>query len=198
MNALSVEGTVYIVDDDPAVCRSISLMVEAMRLATETYNTAEQFLECVSEESHGCLITDVRMLGMSGVELLKKLSESNIQLPAIVISAYADVKLTLEVMRAGAMTLVEKPYRDQELWDAIVEAMRIGEASYRIRSQHLICKQRLSQLTKDEVHVLKAMARGLCSQTPSHNWSAPMASASPVAAAMRSCATPRPCHSWET
>ena len=121
------KGVVFVVDDDPAVCRSISTMVQVMGLHAETFDCAERFLEAVPLQRHGCLITDVRMLGMSGMQLLERMADRGWTLPTIVVTAYADVRVAVSALRAGAATLLEKPYRDQELWDSIIEAMAASE-----------------------------------------------------------------------
>ena len=106
------KGVVFVADDDPSVCRSISAMAQVMGLDAETFDSAERFLEAVPLQRHGCLITDVRMNGMSGLQLLNRMSDRGWILPTIVVTAYADVRIAVDALRSGAVTLLEKPYRD--------------------------------------------------------------------------------------
>jgi two-component system response regulator FixJ len=152
---------VFVVDDDPAVCRSIALMAQAMGMKSSTFSSAESFLENAPSQPNGCLVTDIRMLGMSGVELLEETVARGWKLPAIVVTAHADVRLALQVVRAGAMTLLEKPYQEQELWDAMSEALKASNsliASLEYQSNFRRC---LSSLTPDELVVLREMLEGV-------------------------------------
>ena len=154
------KGVVFVVDDDPSVCRSISAMVQVMGLHAETFDSAERFLEAVPLQRHGCLITDVRMLGMSGMQLLERMSDRGWTLPTIVVTAYADVRIAVHALRAGAATLLEKPYRDQELWDGIIETMAASEKSVKNKATRYAVRYRLSLLTNEELRVLQEMVRG--------------------------------------
>lgn len=154
------KGVVFVVDDDPAVCRSISTMVQVMGLHAETFDCAERFLEAVPLQRHGCLITDVRMLGMSGMQLLERMADRGWTLPTIVVTAYADVRVAVSALRAGAATLLEKPYRDQELWDSIIEAMAASEKSIKNNATRYAVRHRLSLLTHEELRVLQEMVSG--------------------------------------
>jgi two-component system, LuxR family, response regulator FixJ len=154
------KGVVFVVDDDPAVCRSIATMVQVMGLHAETFDGAERFLDAVPYNRHGCLIADIRMLGMSGVQLLGVMADRGWKLPTIVVTAYADVRMAVQTIRAGATTLLEKPYRDQELWDAIMEAMAISERSIKEDTLRRTVKHRLSLLTNEEMRVLQEMING--------------------------------------
>ena len=151
---------IYVVDDDADVCRSIALMTQVMGLRSETFESAEQFLNSVVTEPFGCLITDIRMLGMSGVELLNVIAQRGWKLPTIVVTAYADVRLAVDAVRAGAMTLLEKPYREQELWSAMVEALKTSISLTEAAELKKTIKQRLSLLTVEEFRVLRQMIEG--------------------------------------
>ena len=93
---------VYVVDDDWPVCQSIERMVNVMGLPVQTYLSAEQFLNSMSDEPHGCLITDIRLHGMSGLQLLKEIAAHQWDLSSIVITGYGDVRLAVESFKAGA------------------------------------------------------------------------------------------------
>ena len=151
---------VFVVDDDQAVCQSIALLVEAMRVKVEIYNSAEEFLKAVQTERHGCLVTDIRMLGMSGVELLHEISNRGWKLPTIVVTGYADVQLTLDVIQAGAMTLLQKPYREHDLWASIASALKKSKNQAELIELQQSVRDRLSQLTPQEYSVLREMLLG--------------------------------------
>ena len=153
----SDSGTVFIVDDDADVCQSIKFMVQSMGLAVDSFGSAEQFLKSVVDEPYGCLITDIRMLGMSGLQLLKEIAAMNWDLPVIVITGFGDVRMAVESFKAGAFTFLEKPYRDQELWDAIVEALAKSNAKRIERGFKQETKACLGKLTPDEIVVLREL-----------------------------------------
>ena len=107
--------TLFVVDDDPDACRSAAALASSMGLACETYSSAESFLEGFQPGRPGCVLIDLRLNGMSGFDLQEELVARGSKLPVIVISAYADVPATVRLMRAGAMTVLEKPYHADEL-----------------------------------------------------------------------------------
>ena len=158
-------AVVYVVDDDSAVCQSIALLAQAMGLRCETFSSGEEFLDSAPPQARGCLITDIRMLGMSGLQLMEAMSKREWCLPTIVVTAYADVRLTIEVVRAGATTLLEKPYREQELWDSIVESLKISEREFETLSLRKDITQRISLLTMDEMLVFRSMIDGVPNKT---------------------------------
>ena len=153
----SDSGTVFIIDDDADVCQSIKFMVQSVGLAVESFGSAEQFLSSVVDEPHGCLITDIRMLGMSGLQLLKEIVAMNWELPVIVITGFGDIRMAVESFKAGAFTFLEKPYRDQELWDAIVEALAKSKVKQVERGFKQEVKARLGKLTIDETVVMREL-----------------------------------------
>ncbi len=154
------KGVVFVADDDPSVCRSISAMAQVMGLDAETFDSAERFLEAVPLQRHGCLITDVRMNGMSGLQLLNRMSDRGWILPTIVVTAYADVRIAVDALRSGAVTLLEKPYRDQELWDTIIDALAISKNIMINNASRNTILYRLSLLSREELRVLPEMVRG--------------------------------------
>ena len=142
---------VFVVDDDEDARDSVRVLVNSMGIRAEPYSSAEDFLAGHVEGRSGCLVTDIRMLGMSGIELQERLIEQNISLPVIVLTAYARTRTTVRAMAAGAVTLLEKPYDDEELWDAIRKALardaqrREGaqrQREIRLRVNHLTPRER--------------------------------------------------------
>jgi FixJ family two-component response regulator len=161
-------ATVFVVDDDPASRESVRALVDPMGVRTELYASAEEFLEAYDPSRTGCLVTDLRMLGMSGVELQQKLNDRGVRLPTIVVSAYADVPVTVRAMQQGALTVLEKPCRDTELWDAIRKAL---EQDARTRSQFLRRREiarRFEALTDGERKILDLIVQGTSNKTIAH------------------------------
>ena len=157
---MEAEPTIFIIDDDPAVRQALTVLVRSMHLRAEAYESAQQFLDTCDSMRSGCLLLDVRMPGISGLELLERLSRSDIRLPAIVMSAYGDVPMVVRAMKAGALNFLEKPCRDQQLWEAIQEGLR-WDAAHR---QHVVLRtkilHRLQRLTPGEHTVLQLLVDG--------------------------------------
>jgi len=157
---VSTEPIVFIVDDDPSVRQSQTMLVESMHLKAEAYDSAQGFLENYNRAQHGCLLLDVRLPGISGLELLEQLSRDNVLLPVIVISAFGDVPMVVRAMRAGALNFLEKPCRDQELWEAIQEAFRWNKNHRErlVEAGHV--RERIEQLSPGEHDVLRMLVAG--------------------------------------
>ena len=136
-----------------------------MRLPAETYESAQQFLDAFDASRPGCVLLDVRMPGISGLGLLEQFSRQEIPLPAIVMSAYGDVPMVVRAMKAGALNFLEKPCRDQQLWEAIQEAIK-WDADHR---QRVACcsevHRRLQRLTSGEHDVLALLIDGKPNRT---------------------------------
>jgi FixJ family two-component response regulator len=162
---METEPTVFIVDDDPAVRQALTVLIRSMRLRAEAYESAQQFLDSDGAARAGCLLLDVRMPGISGLELLEQLNQSEVHMPAIVMSAYGDVPMVVRAMKAGAVNFLEKPCRDQQLWEAIQEGLR-WDAVHR---KHLLLRtklfHRLQRLTPGEHHVLQRLIDGKSNKT---------------------------------
>lgn len=151
---------VFIVDDDPASRESVAALVRSHGVDAETFASAEDFLARFDHHSNGCLVIDVRMSGMSGIELLEQLKRQGIELPVIVITGYGDVPSAVRAMRAGATTFLEKPCSDQRLWESITSALRQEADSRTQRLQRAEARRRLATLTPDERKVLQKLLEG--------------------------------------
>jgi FixJ family two-component response regulator len=158
MNAQG-EATVFIVDDDPAARRLIAALVRAKQVRAETYASAEEFLGAY-DGSPGCLVTDLRMKGMTGLELQQLLKTKGIKLPVIVVTAFADVPTAVTVMKAGAVGFLEKPWRGEELWSSIKTGLDIARLRRQQEERQADIQQRISQLTPDETRVLNELVAG--------------------------------------
>ena len=157
---MSHEATVYIVDDDPAARDSVSALVTAAGLRVRSFSSAEAFLLENRPDKPSCLVTDLRMLGMSGLDLLEQLQRSDSPLPAILISAYADVPVAVRAMEAGAVTLLEKPCRHDQLITAIHKALERDTSDRAARTHRAELKKRLASLSPEEYEVMQRMVAG--------------------------------------
>ncbi|MCA9089690.1 MAG: response regulator transcription factor [Planctomycetaceae bacterium] len=157
----TVVGQVYIVDDDQPSRLSVAALMEAMGLQAVTFPSGEAFLRSPELQQNGCLVADLRMLGMSGLELLKRMRTMGIDMPVIVVSAYTDVRIAVDAMAAGAYRVIEKPYQEQELWDCIIRAMREGERLAEQARTRESLKSRMERLTVSEREVLQLLIRGV-------------------------------------
>ncbi len=157
---METEPTIFVIDDDPAVRQALAVLIRSMRLRAEAYESAQQFLGTFDANRSGCLLLDVRMPGISGLELLEQLSRNDVHLPAIVMSAYGDVPMVVRAMKAGALNFLEKPCRDQELWEAIQEGLRWDAAHRQQMVARTKAYQRLQRLTPGEHLVLRLLVDG--------------------------------------
>lgn len=154
------EATVYIVDDDEGARDSLRALAKSMGVRAEVFSSAEEFLEHYNPRQPGCLVTDLRMLGMSGMELQEQLAADGISLPVIIITAHAETSLTVRAVKRGAVNVLEKPCRDYELFDAIRDALA-QDANVRLQeAKQREFKERFSTLSADERRVLELMTEG--------------------------------------
>lgn len=161
---MNTEPTVYIVDDDEASRKSVCALVRTANVRAKAFESAELFLENFDRSQPGCLVTDVRMLGMSGLELQEKLRADGETLPVIVITAHAETPLTVRAVKHGAVTVLEKPCRDYELFEAIRTALD-EDAKTRLRAaRKRDFRARLAKLSPGEQAVLDLMIDGVANK----------------------------------
>ena len=115
--------TVFIVDDDISVREALKNLLRSVGLRVETFGTAQEFLSSQRSDAPGCLVLDVRLPGLSGLDLQRKLVEANIEIPIIFITAHGDIQMSVRAMKAGAVEFLTKPFRDQDLLDAVQQAI---------------------------------------------------------------------------
>jgi FixJ family two-component response regulator len=154
------EPTVFVVDDDPAARGSVAALVASHGLKVESFGSAEEFLAARDPAQRGCLIADVRMAGMSGLELQERLAGRGDPLPVIIITGFADIPMAVRAMQAGAVTFLEKPCADQELWQSILAALDSEEQAELSRQQRANVIARHESLTPAEVDVLERILAG--------------------------------------
>lgn len=161
------EAVVHIVDDDEAVRRSLAFLLSSAGHAVRLYDSATAFLGALSGVKAGCLITDIRMPEMSGIELLHALKTKACALPAIVITGHGDVPLAVEAMKAGAVDFIEKPFDEEAILRAVETALRrSGEkGSGEVSS----IASRLASLSERERQVLEGLIAGHSNKTIAHD-----------------------------
>ncbi len=157
---MDAEPIVYVVDDDPAVRKSLEYLIRSQGHRIETYTGAQEFLDCLDPGQPGCILLDIRMPGMSGLELQDRLKERGIRLPVILMTAYGEVPLAINGMKQGALDFIEKPLRRGALLSRIEEALA---EDVRRRTQHEIQEtgaERLAALTRREREVMHLVVSG--------------------------------------
>ena len=152
---------VYIVDDDPGVRASVAALVESHGMRTKEYASAEEFLVVANDDLHGCLVVDVRMQGMGGLELHEEMHRRQMTLPVIVITGYADVPMAVGALQGGAISFLTKPCPPEHLWETISRALERSWTARRVREQQRAIEQRLRSLTPGERLVLVKVLSGV-------------------------------------
>jgi two-component system response regulator FixJ len=150
---------VHVVDDDGAVRRSLALMLRAAGLAAQPHDSGEAFLRA-ARCGEGCVLLDIRMPGIDGIAVLHAMAERGLNMPAVVVTAHADVPLAVEAMKAGACDVVEKPYDATSLLAAVDAALRRGEEERAHGAEAAEATARLAALTPRERDVLRGMVAG--------------------------------------
>lgn len=160
MNAGAGPRVVHVVDDDPAVRDSLSFLLDSADVGARTYESALAFLEHTGELEPGCIITDVRMPGMNGLELVQELRARGVRMPVIVLTGHADVALAVEAMKAGVVDFIEKPFNDEVLLGAVRSALAREEDSVGRQAQRAEIEARYAQLSPRERDVFEAVVAG--------------------------------------
>lgn len=151
---------VYIVDDDPMIRCAMQALMESVDLRHEIFASADEFLEKESQRRAGCLVLDIRMPGLGGLELQEELIARGNTLPVIFITGHGDVPMAVEAMQKGAMDFILKPFRDQELLDRIRDALQTDKQRRADLEQHANIEQRLEKLTRREREVFDLVVTG--------------------------------------
>jgi FixJ family two-component response regulator len=157
---LDIKATVYIVDDDQAVRDSLSWLIESISIKVEVYSSAQDFLDNYKPDNPGCLIADVRMPGISGLELQKILKEKNYSIPMILITGHGDVPMAVRALKNGAVDFIEKPFNDQVLLERVNQCLE-KDQSERLQNKDLQSKMSLlATLSPREREVLDQVVIG--------------------------------------
>lgn len=165
---MATEATVFVVDDDAAMRESLRFLVESVGLDVETFERAEDFLARYDPELPGCLILDVRMPEVSGLELQERLAEYGSGLPIIMVTGYGDVPMAVRAMRNGAVDFIEKPFSDQHLIDRVQEAIARDRLRRTERKGRESVARRVSTLSAREREVLDLVVTGKANKVIAH------------------------------
>lgn len=158
---MTSDAKVYVVDDDAAVRDAIRKLISSIGLRVETFGSAGEFLASEKRESPACLILDVRLPDLSGLEFQRALTDRGIHIPIIFITGHGDVPMSVRAMKAGAVEFLTKPFRGQELLDAVQEAIAKDRVGMNERAQLAEIRYRYESLTPREKEVLHLVAAGL-------------------------------------
>lgn len=156
----STRPTVFVVDDDQAMRNSLKWLIESVGVPVESYSSATDFLEAYYPGRSGCLLLDVRMPGMSGLELQEYLRDKEIDIPVIIITGHGDVPMAVRAMKSGAIDFIEKPFNDEVLLDAIRTALAMDEEQRDKQAEKADIIACYTQLTPREAEVMQMVTDG--------------------------------------
>ena len=154
-------GVVFIVDDDISIRDGLAALIRSVDLMVQTFASAPEFLRITLPDGPACLVLDVRLPGLSGLDLQRDLSRAGVQIPIIFISGHADIPMTVRAMKAGAVEFLPTPVREQELLDAINQALDRDRAARGQRGELAALRARFARLTRREHEVLSKVTGGL-------------------------------------
>lgn len=161
MTTTDTDGnTVYVVDDDPAIRIAMQALLDSVGLPCEIYNSGDEFLETSGDQRPGCLVLDIRMPGLSGLELQAELIRRGNTVPVIFITGHGDVQMAVEAMRKGAVDFIQKPFRDQDLLDRIGDALKTDRERRAAQEKQDEVANRVDRLTKREKEVFDLVVTG--------------------------------------
>jgi FixJ family two-component response regulator len=154
------EPLIYVVDDDPAVRDALGLLLQSVGLQCTLFDSALAFLDAYEPARHSCLVADIRMPGLSGLELQERLNEQRAEVPIIFITGHGDVPMAVNAMKSGAADFIQKPFRDQDLLDRIHKALDQDKERRAARAQQKIIRERIASLTPREAEVMQRVVKG--------------------------------------
>lgn len=158
---MNSEQTVYVVDDDSAVRESLQWLLESVELNVKGFASANELLAEANEDWRGCLVVDLRLPGMSGLDLMDQLKRRGVKLPSIMITGHGDVSAAVRAMKAGAIDFIEKPFNDEILLDRIRAALAIDVEQYESEEYRREITARADRLTPREVQVMGLVVQGM-------------------------------------
>ncbi len=154
------QATVFIVDDDPAIRFAMQALMDSVNIAHEIFASGDEFLESAAEQRPGCLVLDIRMPGLGGLELQEELIRRGSGLPIIFITGHGDVPMAVDAMQKGAVDFIQKPFRDQDLLDRVHEALKTDQERREEQQAHAEVAERLARLTNREREVFDLVVTG--------------------------------------
>ena len=156
-----VAATVFVVDDDPSIREAVSSLIRSVGLQAQTFASAAEFLRHRRADAAACLVLDVRLEGVSGLELQRKLDETGDRIPIVFITGHGDIPMSVRAMKAGAVEFLSKPFRDQDLLDAIAQGLRRDETERRLQHALSQLHDRFETLSSREREVALRIVKGL-------------------------------------
>jgi two-component system response regulator FixJ len=157
---MTPEATVFIVDDEEGVRDSLQRLIQSVNIRTEAYASAPDFLAAYHPDKWGCLLLDIRMPGMSGLELQQKLATERITLPVLIITGYGDVPSAVRAMKTGAFEFIEKPFNKQTLLEKIQRAIESHQQHRETNAKRINVAERIDTLTPREIEVMRRVVSG--------------------------------------
>ncbi|HTS05384.1 MAG TPA: response regulator [Candidatus Eisenbacteria bacterium] len=157
----STERTVFIIDDDPDIRSSMRRLLKTVGLQAELFATAQDFLRREMPKGPSCLVLDMRLPGMSGLEVQRNLIEAGMNIPIIFITAHGDIPMTVKAMKSGAVEFLTKPFRDQDLLDAIEQALQRDQMARQQHNAIAVLQERYRSLTAREREVMGLLVSGM-------------------------------------
>jgi RNA polymerase sigma factor (sigma-70 family) len=157
---MSKSETVFVVDDDQAMRKSLKWLIESVGMQVESYASADEFIRNYYPGRSGCLLLDVRMPGMGGLDLQEQFVRQNIKIPIIIITGHGDVPMAVRAMKAGAVDFIEKPFNDEFLLDSIRKALALDVQQRTFQAQRAEIATRLAHLTPREHEVMEMVTNG--------------------------------------
>ncbi len=152
--------TIFIIDDDPDMCKSLAWLLESVQLPIEIYHSGAAYLEAHDPNRHGCLLIDMRMPGMSGLQLLDQLNARHNPIPVIIISAHGDIPLAVRAMKSGAVDFISKPFNEQLLVERIQELIQRDSRRHPYTHEASTYAKRFESLTSREREIMDQVAAG--------------------------------------
>ena len=154
------KGIVHVVDDDPSLRAALESLFDSVGLATRTYGTARDFLNASPAETSGCIVIDIRLPDMNGLELQAQLAQMDIRLPVVMMTGYGDIPMSVRAMKRGAVDFLPKPFRDQDMLDAVIAAMERDRQRRSADSDVSQVRERFDTLSAREQQVMLLVTAG--------------------------------------
>lgn len=156
------DAIVHVVDDDAAICQSLALLMHSVGMNVQCHTSAKAFLDTFDATKPSCLLLDIRMPEMSGMELQQELRRREIQIPVIILTGHANVALAVRAMKAGAMDVIEKPFHDQDLLDSVTTALAKSIEMLQAQHRQTTFLERASLLSPREQEIMNMYINGKC------------------------------------
>jgi FixJ family two-component response regulator len=153
--------TIFVVDDDASVREALRNLLRSVGLEVQTFSSAQEFLSSQRSKAAGCLVLDVRLPGLSGLDLQQELAQANVQMPIVFITGHGDIQMSVRAMKAGAVEFLTKPFRDQDLLDAVQQAIDRDRALRAQQDEMAELRERYESLSPREQEVMARVVRGL-------------------------------------